>query len=97
MSRPPHVCPNKGCRGYALGSDDEKEGAQHHRRNGGDGALDVARKAASLGIRSSACVNVHTTDDYPTDATTSATALLCGYDHAQDGAFRPSCRFGEVL
>jgi len=36
MSRPPHVCPNKGCRGYALGSDDEQEGAQHHRRRGDD-------------------------------------------------------------
>jgi hypothetical protein len=43
MTRPPHVCPNKGCRGYALGSDDEQEGAQHHRRRG-DEALVGAPK-----------------------------------------------------
>jgi len=43
MGRPQHVCPNKGCRGYALGSDDEQEGAQHHRRRG-DEALVVAPK-----------------------------------------------------
>jgi hypothetical protein len=46
MTRPQHVCPNKGCRGYALGSDDEQEGAQHHRRRS-DEALVVAQ-AASL-------------------------------------------------
>ena len=42
MGRPQHVCPNKGCRGYALGSDDEQEGAQHHRRRGDD-AHDVLK------------------------------------------------------
>ena len=36
MTRPQHVCPNKGCRGYALGGDDEQEGARHHRRRGDD-------------------------------------------------------------
>jgi hypothetical protein len=51
MSRPPHVCPNKGCRGYALGSDDEQEGAQHHRRRGDD-ALDGVRASGKRAIES---------------------------------------------
>ena len=34
MARPPHICPNKGCSCYALGGDDEQEGAQHLRRSG---------------------------------------------------------------
>jgi len=34
MTRPQHACPVKGCRGYALGGDDEQEGAQHHRKRG---------------------------------------------------------------
>jgi len=42
MTRPHHVCPNKGCRGYALGGDDEQEGAQHHRKRG-----DVLRAGTS--------------------------------------------------
>jgi hypothetical protein len=36
MTRAQHVCSNKGCRGYALGGDDEQEGAQRHRRRGDD-------------------------------------------------------------
>ena len=36
MARPPHICPNKGCSCYALGGDDEQEGAQRHRRRGDD-------------------------------------------------------------
>ena len=50
MTRPEHVCPNEGCRGYALGSDDEQEGAQHHRRRGDD-ALDIAPKLLSSAAR----------------------------------------------
>jgi hypothetical protein len=42
MTCPQHVSPNKGCRAYALGSDDEQDGAQHHRRRGDD-ALDGVR------------------------------------------------------
>jgi hypothetical protein len=34
MTRLQHVCPDKGCRSYALGGDDEQEGAQHHRKRG---------------------------------------------------------------
>ena len=34
MTRPQHARPVKGCRGYALGGDDEQEGAQHHRKRG---------------------------------------------------------------
>ena len=36
MARPQLVSPCKGCRGYALGGDDEQEGAQHHRKRGDD-------------------------------------------------------------
>ncbi len=35
MTRPQHVCPNKGCGGYALGSD--------------DGDIDAARRLRSVG------------------------------------------------
>jgi hypothetical protein len=42
MTRPQHACPVKGCRGYALGGDDEQEGAQHHRKRGDN----VLQKAA---------------------------------------------------
>ena len=41
MARPQLVSPCKGCRGYALGGDDEQEGAQHNRKSGDD-ALDLA-------------------------------------------------------
>ena len=43
MTRPQHVCPNKGCRGYALGSDDEQEGAQRHRKRGDDALVLLQR------------------------------------------------------
>ena len=50
MTRPQHVCPNKGCRGYALGSDDEQEGAQRHRKRG-DAALVLLQRLQSCFAR----------------------------------------------
>ena len=53
MTRPQHACPVKGCRGYALGGDDEQEGAQHHRKRG-DNVLQMAAKPRSLYATSNA-------------------------------------------